>query len=190
MLKKGAMFGLDARIALAIFGALSVISGAALYSAIQQSKIVAFHQEYVEMAKAIEQYMLDTGQNVPITSTYWADPDELFKSDVEGWKGPYLQDRGADPSETNHYKKWPNIVSELSVFAIKYKKADGSGDCTDFTDKCVPLITINSIPVEFADMYDEYIDGTQDRLTGKVIYSYHSNPANVELHMYVDVQTM
>ena len=34
--KKAAMFGLDARIALAIFGALSVISGAALYSAIQQ----------------------------------------------------------------------------------------------------------------------------------------------------------
>lgn len=32
--KKAAMFGLDARIALVIFGALSVISGAALYSAI------------------------------------------------------------------------------------------------------------------------------------------------------------
>jgi hypothetical protein len=29
--KKGAMFGLDARIALAIFGALSVISGVASY---------------------------------------------------------------------------------------------------------------------------------------------------------------
>ena len=33
--KRGAMFGLDARIALAIFGALLVISSAALYSAIQ-----------------------------------------------------------------------------------------------------------------------------------------------------------
>ena len=40
-LKKGAMFGLDARISLAIFGALSVISGAALYSAIQDSKSVS-----------------------------------------------------------------------------------------------------------------------------------------------------
>tara|TARA_Y100001960_G_scaffold319101_1_gene389950 strand:- start:3597 stop:3728 length:132 start_codon:yes stop_codon:yes gene_type:complete len=36
--KKAAMFGLDARIALAIFGALSVISGAVLYSAIQDAK--------------------------------------------------------------------------------------------------------------------------------------------------------
>lgn len=40
MKNKGAMFGLDARIALAIFGALSVISGAALYSAIQESSTV------------------------------------------------------------------------------------------------------------------------------------------------------
>lgn len=37
-MKKGAIFGLDARIALAILGALYVISGAALYSAIQESK--------------------------------------------------------------------------------------------------------------------------------------------------------
>jgi len=42
---KGAMFGLDSRIALAIFGALSVISGAALYSAIQEAKATALYNE-------------------------------------------------------------------------------------------------------------------------------------------------
>ena len=36
--KKGAIFGLDERIALAIFGALSVISGSALYSAIKDAR--------------------------------------------------------------------------------------------------------------------------------------------------------
>lgn len=41
-MKKGAMFGLDARIALAIFGALSVISGAALYSAYKTQKQLLF----------------------------------------------------------------------------------------------------------------------------------------------------
>tara|TARA_Y100001960_G_C14595815_1_gene788039 strand:- start:886 stop:1026 length:141 start_codon:yes stop_codon:yes gene_type:complete len=44
-MKKGAMFGIDARIALAIFGALSAISGAALYSAIQQSKVTVLVTE-------------------------------------------------------------------------------------------------------------------------------------------------
>ena len=50
--KKGAIFGLDARIALTIFGALSVISGAALYSAIQESKVVALYTEFQEIGKA------------------------------------------------------------------------------------------------------------------------------------------
>ncbi len=48
------MFGLDARIALAIFRALSVISGAALYSAIQQSKVIAMVNQFEEIAKAYE----------------------------------------------------------------------------------------------------------------------------------------
>lgn len=63
--KKGAMFGLDARIALAIFGALSVISGAALYGAIQEAKLVAIIAEANEIAKAVESYKLDTGVDLP-----------------------------------------------------------------------------------------------------------------------------
>ena len=50
--KKGGMFGLNARIALAIFGALSVISGAALYSAIQQSKAISVLTTAKEIGKA------------------------------------------------------------------------------------------------------------------------------------------
>ena len=55
LLKKqcGAMFGLDARIALAIFGALSVIVGATLYNTIQHTKVITLHQEFVEIEKAI-----------------------------------------------------------------------------------------------------------------------------------------
>ena len=62
--KKGAMFGLDARIALAIFGALSVISGAALYSAIQSAKAEQYRQYFVELVKASEAYYLDTGSQL------------------------------------------------------------------------------------------------------------------------------
>jgi hypothetical protein len=69
ILKKGAMFGLDARIALAIFGALSVISGAALYSAIQQSKVIALITDLNEIGKAYTAFALDTGQDLPETPT-------------------------------------------------------------------------------------------------------------------------
>lgn len=93
--KKGAMFGLDARIALAIFGALSVISGAALYSAIQKSKATAILTDMQEIGKAWEQYYLDTGSHIQSSSNitsgvYHRYTSELVKSTKPGWKGPYL----------------------------------------------------------------------------------------------------
>jgi type II secretory pathway pseudopilin PulG len=92
-MKKGAMFGLDARIALAIFGALSVISGAALYSAIQDSKITSLYTQMTEVSKAVESFYLDTGR-FPTTftsgSSYRLDLSELVENPgFDGWKGPY-----------------------------------------------------------------------------------------------------
>ncbi|HAG52694.1 MAG TPA: hypothetical protein DCL21_02795 [Alphaproteobacteria bacterium] len=92
---KGAMFGLDARIALAIFGVLSVISGAALYSAIQDSNATAFITEMNEVGKAYESYLLDTGQDLPrqaVSGTYFQHREtaKLVSSSANGWKGPYL----------------------------------------------------------------------------------------------------
>ena len=91
VIKKGAMFGLDARIALAIFGALSVISGAALYSAIQSANATALVTQMEEVEKALSSYYLDTGVLPGLSGTQ----DLLIKSlvtnpGVEGWNGPYL----------------------------------------------------------------------------------------------------
>tara|TARA_Y100001960_G_scaffold316183_1_gene382755 strand:+ start:840 stop:1469 length:630 start_codon:yes stop_codon:yes gene_type:complete len=94
ILKKAAMFGLDARIALAIFGALSVISGAALYSAIQKSQVVSFYTSFNEVVKASEAYLLDTGSFIK-TSAASSDTmairllGENTDSDPS-WSGPYL----------------------------------------------------------------------------------------------------
>ena len=90
-LKKGAMFGLDARIALAIFGALSVISGAALYSAIQEAKITSFYTELVELNKAYEAYYLDTA-SIDMSSNL-GDIEVLIEnySSEDDWNGPYIQ---------------------------------------------------------------------------------------------------
>ena len=97
-MKKGAMFGLDARIALAIFGALSVISGAALYSAIQEAKSTSYLVEMQEVAKAWEQYYLDTGDILENNSSDNTNYNfYLLKSvglladnGVDGWNGPYV----------------------------------------------------------------------------------------------------
>ena len=93
-LKKAAMFGLDARIALAIFGALSVISGAALYSAIQQSRTVAVYQQLTEIHKASEAYYLDTGTPLYNMSnhSYELNIGALLTNEqsAAGWSGPYV----------------------------------------------------------------------------------------------------
>jgi hypothetical protein len=98
-LKKAAMFGLDARIALAIFGALSVISGAALYSAIQNAKVTAVVTEIKEFEKSIEALYIDLGYLVNMSSdTYkangWHRPDIRYlttnTANLPYWNGPYL----------------------------------------------------------------------------------------------------
>jgi hypothetical protein len=96
--KKAAMFGLDARIALAIFGALSVISGAALYSAIQNAKATAIITEMKELGKAWEAYYLDTGVSLPhyasdnSTTGYFileTRPLAIEELGLKKWNGPY-----------------------------------------------------------------------------------------------------
>lgn len=93
LIKKGAMFGLDARIALAIFGALSVISGAALYSAIQEARVTAIITELDELDKASTSYLLDTGNYLPaITGAGIATLNAalLVSDTASGWQGPYI----------------------------------------------------------------------------------------------------
>jgi type II secretory pathway pseudopilin PulG len=112
--KKAAMFGLDARIALAIFGALSVISGAALYSAIQNAKVVQLQTYFSEIDKASEAFYLDTGRQIPITSYTLFDDEALLLSinslvinedNVSGWKGPYWQATDYKTGTQDYYIK-------------------------------------------------------------------------------------
>ena len=89
-LQSAAMFGLDARIALAIFGALSVITGIVLYNVIQDVKVTATITDLEEIGKAYDAYLLDTGTQIPIIDLRFLDVQELLVSNKLGWKGPYL----------------------------------------------------------------------------------------------------
>ena len=102
-IKKGAMFGLDARIALAIFGALSVISGAALYSAIQESKLTSVYTTLKEVIKGYEALYIDTGSIPIITAPDVYDPNALLTDSGDaGWNGPYYTG-GVEIDIPGHY---------------------------------------------------------------------------------------
>jgi type II secretory pathway pseudopilin PulG len=174
MIKKGAMFGLDARIALAIFGALSVISGAALYSAIQDAKVTALVTELEELSKAVQSYTLDTGKDIPLNpdlNNTNLDMEELINSSANGWKGPYVSYQSHKQYHLDH----PRYV-EMGILKVSNTGYD-DGDYTNKTPvctstKCDIYVYINGVPLNIAQKVDLMVDGEAGIDKGRVRLSY------------------
>ena len=171
LLKKGAMFGLDARIALAIFGALSVISGAALYSAIQSSKVTSFIAQHAEHAKAFESYFLDTGSYVARDAgadMQQLDIDSLYVDPgIAGWKGPYLSVK-YDDDGSNRFYPMSGYSARFELYeSDTWGVVIGNGDlvCDAGEDCSVWIITYGVIST-FAKQVDILVDGSDSPTTG------------------------
>ncbi|PPR08683.1 MAG: hypothetical protein CFH44_00817, partial [Proteobacteria bacterium] len=142
--KKGAMFGLDARIALAIFGALSVISGAALYSAIQESKLTSMYTGMMEIIKAYEALYLDTGALQTTSDKAMFKVDDLVTDNgITGWSGPYIEGE-AVASSPNIFFETPVVPKDYdlrirNVNTLSWQPSDtwGAISCTSATQNCV-----------------------------------------------------
>jgi Tfp pilus assembly protein PilE len=188
-MKKGAMFGLDARIALAIFGALSVISGAALYSAIQNAKAEQWRQWFVEKVKATEAYYLDTGNRIAISNTF---TDWLYAGDLNNnrenlsyWKGSYVEARTNDgsflrdgfTSSLTANASWTIILKKTSVWS-SMPSGFSSQECTVGSFDCAEWIILSSggpagyVNTEAVyDLLDKLVDNNDGKLAGKVRYA-------------------
>ena len=177
-LKKAAMFGLDARIALAIFGALSVISGAALYSAIQNAKVTALQTEFSEAQKAWEAYYLDTGVVPPRHSgdVSFFDASYLVEDNsVTGWKGPYLP--FVKDSSTTYRLKHNNYYQLIYVNALSSNAWGEGGDnwsahkCLQGVDNCYSwVMIIGSKDLSLVQELDKRYDGTVSATEGNFRY--------------------
>jgi len=180
LIKKGAMFGLDARIALAIFGALSVISGAALYSAIQESRVTALITDMNELGKAWEQYYLDTGTYIIESSGSHVRSAYLSENtnNVAGWQGPYI----ARYIVSGPYLYGKNDASLLRLFL--YRTQDYSGVCTA-TD-CHLWVRFDEYDsnMDLIKALDERVDGTAGASTGKLHYFPDSPDTNQQIVLY------
>ncbi|HAG53025.1 MAG TPA: hypothetical protein DCL21_04485, partial [Alphaproteobacteria bacterium] len=173
----GAMFGLDARIALAIFGALSVISGAALYSAIQQSRVVQIVTESNEIIKAVEQYMLDVGENLaddPHAPAAVLAIGELLTSSNSGWRGPYLP-YDSSSLDISGFDMLNDPTGSISLLQVLKKGRDTwgagvTGSC-EGANPCVYTISFSANPAHLAGFMkavDIYVDGADDDSNGNV----------------------
>ena len=181
--KHGAMFGLDARVALAIFAALSVITGAALYGAMKEAKVVALLTEFDNIDKAVTQYLLDTGSypppdvtDTPYTNQGYFNIKELVTSTVLGWKGPYIDFAivGSNTEELDH-----SIYDDVRIF----RKQDIAWDspsvtintCLSGSASCSVYSCISSIPNDIQKALDLKIDGSTGADSGNFRYqAYYS----------------
>ena len=168
MFKKGAMFGLDARIALAIFGALSVISGATLYSAIQEAKITTIISDANEINKAVEAFMLDTGQDLKYVASS-VDYEGLISNadNVPNWKGPYASLPG---TLTNGVGMKYLTHSDYGLIFHRYFQADlGGASVSNCTARpCYYWLMFTDIGEDTVKIIDEKIDGSASPTTGRV----------------------
>ena len=189
-IKKAAMFGLDARIALAIFGALSVISGAALYSAISNAKATSLIADLNEIGKAWEQYYLDTGQNLPQLSTsstvygFYVLKNNFLTEDsgVSGWNGPYLPYSATTDFQrhTRYGKVYVHIISNDEDWGIPTTTDwNPDGRCIS-GKKCSIWVGIDGIDdsdVGVINKIDDLIDGSDGGDKGNIRHDKISTSA-------------
>lgn len=83
--QSGAMFGLDARIALAIFALLSIVAGVTAINVLGQAGVTALVTELNNMKKAYQEFHLATGDH---TTRFMDLVDN--QSDILNWSGPYI----------------------------------------------------------------------------------------------------
>jgi len=177
-LQKAAMFGLDARIALAIFAALSVITGAVLYNAIKQAKVTAIITEMNNINNALTEYYLHTGTLPPLVgsgeATYTRgglEMEELITSSVKGWKGPYVENK--DNTSTTDGALLSPIYSSIRLFSNQsidwdYPRADTK--CLSGSDRCFVYICYYGMSEELNKALDLKIDGTAEATKGDLRY--------------------
>jgi type II secretory pathway pseudopilin PulG len=185
MIKKAAMFGLDARIALAIFGALSVISGAALYSAIQKAKFTKYYVAFTELEKAFNAYVLDTGDMNFNSSN--PDLNMLYENakgsttPVPYWNGPYLSAK----YDVTGNKKFAHI--NLGEVFLLGHPSSGASICENGYAMATPTYyfrtdlkgdvngdSCNGNLVELKKFHDMF-DNDGDYLAGKIKVIQHSS---------------
>jgi type II secretory pathway pseudopilin PulG len=192
--KKAAMFGLDARIALAIFGALSVISGAALFSAIQNAKTEQWRQYFEELNKANEAYYLDTGSTFPLQSSATGVllGGYLLQNGAPSstWKGPYLEgtyqasniisDTFTAKIDSTAYI-FPAVLRQNSDWTSNALFADeicviGSADCAEWSMLYTGTnaSSITKLQEVFTQL-DNLVDNGDGALKGKVRYNTDNN---------------
>lgn len=189
--QKGAMFGLDARIALAIFGALSILAGVFLYNTLNKLEATKLLVHLKEIAKAYEQYYFDTSIPLPRWSSnpaenfyYVQDIGKLVDDfNIKDWKGPYISlpkfNIGPGQDSLSLFED-PSIsitinqITKNNTWAVNSSKDWSAGRCEGTAD-CYLWLRFGSANFKEEDLFkklDELVDNNDGQQSGKMRWYY------------------
>ena len=146
--QRGAMFGLDARIALAIFGTLTVATGYMGMSKLQTASDAALYKEIFAIEDALDQMQADLGvfhmfaiDNSDFVNDLLALNDSsLIKAQYRArWNGPYLEG-----FNRNHPK--------YGSYDVRYR-----GGC-DISSTCTVMLRLTNVPLKTWQNFNRMVD--------------------------------
>lgn len=146
--QRGAMFGLDARIALAIFGILSVVAGVAAINVFGQAGTTALVTELNNMKKAYTEFHLGTGEH---TLKFM----DLINNDTgyQGWQGPYIDGMLSDKSRT--FGTYSFAEGRQDVNGVPPVECSGGGICSTW-------LKLTKVKDSIAKEVDKSLDGEEN----------------------------
>ena len=152
--QKGAMFGLDARIALAIFAALSVIAGYLGISKLETAHKAAFLKEIMAYEDAITQmqtdfgvfyeFAIDNSDGVHDFNAIETSTDNVKSNFLTKWHGPYIEGIRQDHPQ-------------YGSFTLTYGQDDYTSACT-YNTTCYVWINLTNVPDELWQWVNKVVD--------------------------------
>lgn len=168
--QRGALFGIDARIMLAIFSGLAVVTGVSMGGILTGSKATGVIKDAETIQNAVAAIQQDFGAPIHNLSGVNSTKDliSLFKMDAtyldterqKNWLGPYID---AMPIDSNFVQN-----RFFGPMALEVKKRDRGTCSTANSSPCYYWLRIGKVPLEIAGKVDEQIDGSKNAATGKV----------------------
>jgi len=155
--QRGAIFGLDARIALAIFGVLSIVAGVSSLSVLSTASTTALVTELNNMKKAYQEFHLSTGEH----TTRFMDLIDN-NSSIIGWSGPYI-DLLSNNNRT--YGVYNFVEGRQDVNGTPPVECSGGGICAIW-------LKLTAVKDSVASKLDEQLDATKSPNAGTFRIEY------------------
>jgi hypothetical protein len=158
--QRGAMFGLDARIALAIFSLLAVVAGVAMVTNLSDSRAKGLAAELAETGKAIEAFHADVQDDifmVLIEPTEARAFQALYDNTVVDenrnyrgkWNGPYVRAAG-------------NVHPEFGEQSIQKRLADHTQNCDASEGLCFLWLVYSRVKPDIVKEVNKLLDSPSE----------------------------